>query len=91
MQRANVYRLEPTETQAIAFGQWVGACRFVYNLALDQRPSLRPFAASVLVTAFAHGRDDTERETGLLHLPTDCPWTLDQVLDPAFLPDDPGA
>ena len=51
----------------------------------------RANVASVLVTAFAHGRDDTERETGLLHLPTDCPWTLDQVLDPAFLPDDPGA
>ena len=37
IQRANVYRLEPTEEQAGHFVQWVGACRTVYNLALDQR------------------------------------------------------
>jgi putative transposase len=37
LQRANVYRLEPTEDQAGHFAQWVGACRTVYNLALDQR------------------------------------------------------
>jgi putative transposase len=37
LQRANVYRLEPTTEQAGAFAQWVGACRAVYNLALDQR------------------------------------------------------
>ena len=28
IQRANVYRLEPTTEQADAFNQWVGACRF---------------------------------------------------------------
>ena len=37
IQRAQVYRLEPTEAQASAFAQWVGVCRSVYNLALDQR------------------------------------------------------
>lgn len=37
LQRANAYRLEPTEEQAAAFAQWAGACRFVYNLALEQR------------------------------------------------------
>ena len=37
IQRANVYRLEPTTEQADAFNQWVGACRFVYNIALEQR------------------------------------------------------
>lgn len=35
--RANIYRLEPTPKQADAFSQWVGACRYVYNLALEQR------------------------------------------------------
>ena len=53
---------------------------------LADSPSLRPFAASVLATAFSRGRRSAEDETGLLHLPVDCPWTLDQVLDPAFLP-----
>ena len=54
---------------------------------LADSPSLRPFAASVLTAAFVHGRHDAEQETGLLHLPTDCPWTLDQVLDQGFLRD----
>lgn len=35
--RANIYQLEPTPDQAAAFSQWVGACRYVYNLALEQR------------------------------------------------------
>ena len=37
IQSAQVYRLEPAEAQASAFTQWVGVCRTVYNLALDQR------------------------------------------------------
>ena len=53
---------------------------------LADSPSLRPFAVSVLAASFVHGRHDAEQETGLLHLPIDCPWTLDQVLDQAFLP-----
>lgn len=56
-------------------------------VVLTDSPSLRPFAASVLVDAFVHGRHDAEQETGSHHLPADCPWTLDQVLDQAFLPD----
>jgi putative transposase len=37
VRRANLYRLEPTPEQAIAFAQWAGACRFVYNCGLEQR------------------------------------------------------
>lgn len=37
LHRSNVYRLEPTEEQAHRLSQWVGACRYVYNLALEQR------------------------------------------------------
>lgn len=37
LQRATLYRLDPTPDQAAAFAQWAGACRFVYNLALEQR------------------------------------------------------
>jgi putative transposase len=37
IQRANKYRAEPTPYQAQAMGQWVGACRFVYNIGLEQR------------------------------------------------------
>jgi putative transposase len=37
LRKANLYRLKPTPDQAAAFGQWVGACRFVFNLGLEQR------------------------------------------------------
>jgi putative transposase len=37
IQRANVYRLEPTPMQAEWLAQVAGACRFVYNCALEQR------------------------------------------------------
>ena len=37
LHRANVYRLEPTPEQGASFAQWAGACRAVYNLALEQR------------------------------------------------------
>jgi hypothetical protein len=55
----------------------------------EDSPSLRTFAASdrVIAAAFAAGRQNAEQETGVLGLPDVCPWTLDQVLDPEFLPD----
>ena len=37
LNRAYTYRLDPTPAQASAFAQWAGACRYVYNLALEQR------------------------------------------------------
>lgn len=37
IQRANLYRLEPTPEQAATLAQWAGACRFVYNCGLEQR------------------------------------------------------
>jgi putative transposase len=35
--RANVYPVEPNNAQQAALAQWVGACRYVYNLGLEQR------------------------------------------------------
>ena len=37
IRKAHVYRLYPLPEQAAALGQWVGAVRCVYNLALEQR------------------------------------------------------
>lgn len=37
LQRASQYRLDPTPEQAAALAQWAGACRFIYNCALEQR------------------------------------------------------
>lgn len=36
-QRGYKFRLKPTEVQAATLAQFAGACRFVYNLALEQR------------------------------------------------------
>jgi putative transposase len=36
-QRATLFCLDPTPEQAETLGQWAGACRVVYNLALEQR------------------------------------------------------
>lgn len=41
IQRANRYCAEPTAYQARAMGQWVGACRFVYNIGLEQSARAR--------------------------------------------------
>jgi hypothetical protein len=53
---------------------------------LKDNPSLRPYAAVELANAYERGREDAEYETGLLHLPADCPWSVDQVLDLNYLP-----
>lgn len=37
IRKAHVYRLYPTDEQAQKLVQWVGAVRFTYNLALEQR------------------------------------------------------
>jgi putative transposase len=37
IRKAHLYRLYPTPEQAAVLGQWVGAVRCVYNLALEQR------------------------------------------------------
>lgn len=34
------YKLKPTDTQANIFNQWLGTCRYVYNIALEYRKYL---------------------------------------------------
>lgn len=53
---------------------------------LQDNPSLRPYATTELERAYQRGREDAEEETGLLHLPAACPWTIEQVLDLEFWP-----
>jgi hypothetical protein len=44
IQRANVYLAEPAAVEHASIVQWIGACRYVHNLGLEQR------------TEFGHGR-----------------------------------
>ena len=54
---------------------------------LDDSPSLRGLLPAMLPRAYDIGRGRALQETGLLHLPDDCPWTIGQVMEQAFLPD----
>jgi hypothetical protein len=63
------------------------------NMLLSESPSLRPFPARVLHEEYPGACVGAAEETGLpLEIfPPACPFTIAQVLDPAFLPGDPEA
>ena len=54
-----------------------------------ESPSLRPLAAGMLLQAYAIARVRAIAETGLADdaFPASCPFTLDEVLSPAYLPE----
>jgi hypothetical protein len=56
---------------------------------LEESPSLRPYAAEVFARAYADAREQASAETGLplRSFPRTSPYTLEQTLDPKFLPD----
>jgi hypothetical protein len=53
-----------------------------------ESPSLRPHAAEVFASAYADAREQASAETDLplRSFPKSSPWTLEQTLDPRFLP-----
>jgi hypothetical protein len=55
----------------------------------EESPSLRPHAAEVFTRAYADARERASAETGLAlrAFPKSSPYTLEQALDPKFLPD----
>jgi hypothetical protein len=61
--------------------------RIRYDLA--ESPSLRGHAVAVLAEAYADAREQASAETGVpvATFPEQCPYTLDQALDPRFLPE----
>ena len=54
---------------------------------LDDSPSLGPTLPDMLVRAYGPARRWALEETGLLALPEACPWAVEQVFSPDFLPD----
>ena len=55
----------------------------------DQSPSLRPYAKRNLQEAYVEACDRARAETGLqTPLPTECPFTLEQVLELGWYPPD---
>ena len=55
---------------------------------IEESPTLQPYSATWLAWAYARGRRKAEAETGLNELPTACPWSIDQVFDRDFWPED---
>ena len=53
--KAHVHRLYPTEEQSVRSGPWVGAVRFVYNLALDHRRTFGRKGRSITYNVQAKG------------------------------------
>ena len=55
---------------------------------IERSPSLRHYPAESLQGSFIIGRYEAMRETGLPEatFPQTCPYTIEQVLDPEFLP-----
>lgn len=56
---------------------------------LKTNPSLQPFLLEAFQLAYADGVDLAIQETNLpdASFPETCPYSLEQVLDPAFLPE----
>lgn len=60
---------------------------------LTDSPSLRSYPATVLSDLYETARLDASGETGLPleTFPAECPFTIEQILDPEFLPGEPSA
>jgi len=59
---------------------------------LEDNPSLGRYPADVFAKQYLSARLKASNETGIAFdlLPAECPFTLDQVLDIDFLPEEPG-
>jgi hypothetical protein len=75
-----------TERQTSSWRSTIVEQRRQLDDRFEDSPSLRDFALIVLPESFKGGSQDAEMETGLLHFPTQCPWTFGQISDQNFWP-----
>lgn len=65
----------------------IDGARYELDHILQDNPSLRAYPSEELADAYRMAIIDKDiRHLELLHLPTACPWTIDQVLDAKWLP-----
>jgi hypothetical protein len=81
------YHLQPDHRSSSWRGSIVEHRRRVRKLMRDS-PSLRPYALQIFAECHADGCEQAAAETGLPAetFPADPPFTLEQVLEPGFLP-----
>ncbi|WP_019508454.1 DUF29 domain-containing protein [Pleurocapsa sp. PCC 7319] len=55
---------------------------------IEDMPSLKKMLddSEIIAKGYSRGRRDAIKETGITNLPTDCPFTMQQVLDSNYLP-----
>lgn len=60
------------------------------NDDLNDSPSLVPYVQTVFAECYLNAREQAADETGLSlqTLPESCPYTIEQIIDPAYLPTD---
>ena len=71
-------------------GSWRGSIMEARNRiadVLEDSPTLQPYPAARLASAYSRAREGALAETGLADLPATSPWTAEQVLDHNFWPD----
>jgi hypothetical protein len=74
-------------------GSWRGSIvesRNRIHQVTENYPSIREYPQKVLAKAYLAGRRVAAAETELTELPAECPWTIEQILDHDFWPDDRG-
>jgi len=79
------WQFQPKRRSRSWRGSIVEARKRVAGLTEDS-PSLRPYPDHALAKAYEDGRPQAEAETGMT-LPTECPWSIEQVLDADFWPE----
>lgn len=59
------------------------------NKLLGENPSLKHYPAETQADSYVKAKLDAEKETGIAYeaFPDACPYTIEQVLDDAFLPE----
>jgi hypothetical protein len=62
-----------------------------HDIAKRARGRLQDYPARSLAEAYQHAREDAADETDrpLMTFPENCPWSVEQVLDPTYWPDAP--
>jgi Domain of unknown function DUF29 len=70
-------------------GSWrssIVEARFRIARVVKKNPSLKSYPGEVLADLYPTAKVRAIAETGRDDFPEVCPWTIDQVLDPDFLP-----
>ena len=82
------WRYQP-QRRGESWQQSIDNARLQIELILEDSPSLREFLPKAFAWAYARGRKEAAKETGLTleTFPETCPWSLDQLQDADFLPE----